>query len=299
MIFETLVRNSLSETNITESYVSLLSIDEAFDVLIQQLDEMEDTLDGCDVPINENYLEDFADIMTRTKILLTKGKKAMQQHTQDTAQQISSYKKEVEDYLGGMDKLVFKKEMELKEVFVMVVDTGYAVITYTEIKPPEFYNKTFDYKKYLSLIDDNVPLNKVKKQFNKDARKAKDLARFRASVRKETNITKRVMIADSMKTFSNQIELCQKMSARWSKSSDDMGKWIDGVIRDIKQFKDSSTNEENYRAKITMMKKCLNVQKLVYRHNTRLLDALNQMIIMQSRYIKDNIKKYARVNVSK
>lgn len=299
MIFETLAKNSLSETNINESYESLLIIDEAFNVLLRRLDEMEDEIDDCVVPVNENYLEDFVDFLTSTKILITKGQKAMRQHTHDTAQQISSYKKEIEDYLSKMDKLVFKKEVELKEKFVMVINTGNTVITYTEIKPPEFYNKTFSYRKYLNMIDDNIKLSKVKKQFNEDARKARDLARFSPSIEKTTDITRRVKIADLMKTFSNQIELSQGMAAKWNKASDDMSKWIDSVANDIKQLKSSSSNEANYRAKITMMKKCLNVQKSVYRHNVGLLYTLDRMIVMQSRYIKDKIKKYAKVDVSK
>ena len=251
-----------------------------FDDLYQLCEDAEDMLDENDV-LQENFIDDFKDSFKSIITLITKGREAMLDQSQKAAAECEEYIKELNALLKN-DKEAKAKVYENIEQYNITVTNGSMAYSYTEYRKALYSKKIFDLDDIKKRADGN-DIKELKKIDKKYKTWVFEVCRFSPVI--IANKTESMTIGKLAQMLKDIQSENKEFSVDYRKCTNDM---IANINKGMSMIK-ADTN----KLTIKWLKKYVNYQKLLYKHDTNLLNSHNMMILRQSRYIKKFVNKHA------
>lgn len=292
MIYES--KYILEDDKFSQYSQELLEVANRLDAWLESDEENEDGV------LNESVmdiLEDFKNGLVNFKDFFIMSREERKDKHIAAAKESNEYLEEAKALYGKMDKMKAKAFYMMMEYTVTTV-CGDITYTYTEYMRAIFYDIKLPFGELVSAIRNNIssPYFEFKKLMK--TYKNKSYANHRANTPWHFYVSfnkVKSTIDKAIKTTQSNIAENKEMIGALNKLNVDILSTIDKAANTLIELKDmdSGDNKKNLKQGIRAFRYMLTAQKYIYNHNLKFLECHCKLIVKESRYIRDLIKKYS------
>lgn len=282
-----------------------MMLEDGFVIEMSEMELLESRIDSFlsmdnyedDEYLNEGFIDNVKDSFGDIITLITKGKDVVRKRHHEAAQKADEYQKEINTIVQG-DKKIKGEMLTLEEYYIDIVQVGNTTVITEYRRNPEFYGPVINFDKLKSEL---LKISNMEDKKTKRRSKSRLMKKYSEIYYGAIKYNPIIVEKKAKLTVDQHIKNMQLNIAYAKKRSEEFDKAISQAIKEVEKgrailesMKSNPPSSNDLSLLMSNFKKAIKYQVGMYKHDLRLVDKYNVMIVRQSRALAEAIKKYSK-----